>query len=61
MLQQLDLAYRDRPVLLIVNEIRCRLIKIFTKRRNQVNVWPKTIMFMLITDSISHLQIYANQ
>lgn len=24
-------------------EIRCRLIKQFIKRRNEVNTWPKTI------------------
>ncbi|XP_024046765.1 uncharacterized protein LOC112101076 [Citrus clementina] len=37
------LPYRDRPVLSMLEEIKCRLMKIFTKRRNEANSWQKTI------------------
>ncbi|KAK9227627.1 hypothetical protein WN943_012681 [Citrus x changshan-huyou] len=37
------LPYRDRPVLSMLEEIKCRLMKRFTKRRNEANSWPKTI------------------
>ncbi|KAK9208792.1 hypothetical protein WN944_001152 [Citrus x changshan-huyou] len=37
------LPCRDRHVLSMLEEIRCRLMKRFTKRRNEANSWPKTI------------------
>ena len=35
------LPYIDRPTLSMLKEIRCRLIKRFTKRRNEGNTWEK--------------------
>ncbi|KAH9718054.1 SWIM-type domain-containing protein [Citrus sinensis] len=37
------LPYRDRPALSMLEEIRCRLMKRFTKKRNEGNTWQKTI------------------
>ncbi|KAK9181033.1 hypothetical protein WN944_024170 [Citrus x changshan-huyou] len=37
------LPYKDRHALSMLEEIRCRLMKRFTKRRNEANNWPKTI------------------
>ncbi|KAH9749969.1 SWIM-type domain-containing protein [Citrus sinensis] len=37
------LPYRDRPALSMLEEIRCRLMRRFTKRRNEGNTWQKTI------------------
>ncbi|KAH9658366.1 SWIM-type domain-containing protein [Citrus sinensis] len=37
------LPYRDRPVLSMLEKIRCRLIKRFTKRKNEANAWAKSV------------------
>ena len=37
------LPYRDRLVLSVLEEIRCRLMKRFTKRRNEANAWAKIV------------------
>ncbi|XP_015384963.1 uncharacterized protein LOC107176660 [Citrus sinensis] len=37
------LPYRDMPALSMLEEIRCRLMKRFTKRRNEGNTWQKNI------------------
>ncbi|KAH9715583.1 SWIM-type domain-containing protein [Citrus sinensis] len=37
------LPYRDRLALSMLEKIRCRLVKRFTKRRNEGNTWQKTI------------------
>ncbi|XP_024037036.1 uncharacterized protein LOC107174971 [Citrus sinensis] len=37
------LAYRDRPCLTILEEIRCRLMKRFTKRKNEAATWKSPL------------------
>ena len=37
------LAYRDRPCLTMLEEIRCRLMKRFTKRRNEAATWESPL------------------
>ncbi|KAH9744160.1 SWIM-type domain-containing protein [Citrus sinensis] len=37
------LPYRDRPVLSMLEEIRCRLMKRFTKRKNEAKAWAKSV------------------
>ena len=37
------LPYRDKPALSMHEEIRCRLMKRFAKRKNEGNTWQKTI------------------
>ncbi|KAK9233192.1 hypothetical protein WN943_023441 [Citrus x changshan-huyou] len=33
----------DRPVLSMLEEIRCRLMKRFTKRKNEAKAWAKSV------------------
>ena len=33
------LPYQDRPCLTMLKEIRCRIMKQFTKRRNEAAIW----------------------
>ncbi|KAH9681520.1 SWIM-type domain-containing protein [Citrus sinensis] len=42
-LQGWILPYRDRPVLSMLEEIRCRLMKRFTKRKNEAKAWAKSV------------------
>ncbi|KAK9222471.1 hypothetical protein WN944_010907 [Citrus x changshan-huyou] len=37
------LAYRDRPCLTMLEEIKCRLMKRFTKRRNEAATWKSPL------------------
>ncbi|KAH9751096.1 SWIM-type domain-containing protein [Citrus sinensis] len=44
------LAYRDRPCLTMLEEIRCRLMKRFTKRRNEAATWKKQLTPKVLKD-----------
>ncbi|KAH9648646.1 SWIM-type domain-containing protein [Citrus sinensis] len=44
------LAYRDRPCLTMLEEIRCRLMKRFTRRRNEAATWKKQLTPKVLKD-----------
>ena len=41
------LPYKDMPILPMLEEIACRLIKRLIKIRNEANTWPKTIVLKI--------------